>query len=93
MKSFLHIYNPTGAEPVPDTALIYFAQNDTYIPGFTDDAKLRFEPGKKYRLRLINMSALSMFHVWIDDHDMQIIEADGVRPAALLLKMVHWLTY
>jgi iron transport multicopper oxidase len=35
-------------------------------------------PGKTYRLRLINMSALAMYHFWIEGHDMRIIEADGV---------------
>ncbi|KAF9962943.1 ferroxidase fet3 [Mortierella alpina] len=35
-------------------------------------------PGKTYRLRIINMSALAMFHFYIDGHEVEIIEVDGV---------------
>lgn len=40
---------------------------------------MSFEPGKTYRIRIINMASLSMFHIWMDGHDMRVIEADGVR--------------
>jgi iron transport multicopper oxidase len=46
--------------------------------GFNENATLPFEPGKTYRLRIVNTSAFSMFYFWIDGHDMRIIEADGV---------------
>lgn len=76
-------YNPTGAEPVPDQALIYFAQNDTYLPSnekvaFNDAATLPFLPGKTYRLRILNTSSFAMFFFWLQDHDMRVIEVDGV---------------
>ena len=78
-----------------DSALIYFAQNATYLGpiagthpspvtaavGFNENATLPFQPGKTYRLRILNTSAFAMFYVWIDGHDMQIIEVDGVSPA------------
>jgi iron transport multicopper oxidase len=60
-----------------ESSLIYFTHNGTYIPGFNTDAKINFLPGKTYRLRIINTSALAMFYFWIDGHDMRIIEADG----------------
>ena len=31
LKQFISVANPGGAEPVPDSALIYFAQNATYM--------------------------------------------------------------
>ncbi|KAG2146288.1 Fet3 protein [Suillus clintonianus] len=91
LKSFLSIANPGGAEPVPDSAIIYFSQNGSYLPpntgsnlspvtsmvGFNENATLPFEPGKTYRLRIINMGALAGFFFWIDGHEMRIIEADG----------------
>ena len=49
-----------------------------YLPGFNENTTLPFEAGKTYRLRLINMSALSMYHFWLEGHDMEVIEADGV---------------
>ncbi|KAG0268711.1 hypothetical protein DFQ27_005951 [Actinomortierella ambigua] len=65
---YLSIYNPSGAEPVPDSGLI----------NQVSDAKFNFVPGKTYRLRIINMSALAMFHFHLAGHDMDIIEIDGI---------------
>ncbi|KAF9978201.1 hypothetical protein BGZ73_003382 [Actinomortierella ambigua] len=65
---YLSIYNPSGAEPVPESALI----------NHVSDAKFNFVPGKTYRLRIINMSALAMFHFHLAGHDMDIIEIDGI---------------
>jgi FtsP/CotA-like multicopper oxidase with cupredoxin domain len=78
-----------------DSALIYFAQNGTYLGpisgtnpspvtshvGFNENATLPFEPGKTYRLRIVNTSAFAAFYFWIDGHDMRIIEVDGVSPS------------
>ncbi|KAI0287698.1 Cupredoxin [Russula brevipes] len=77
--------------PLTDSALIYFAQNGSYLGpvsgtspssvtshvGFNKNATLPFEPGKTYRLRIVNTSAFAAFFFWIDGHDMRIIEADG----------------
>jgi len=67
-QSFMSLTNPTGAEPIPDAALMNDRQNGT----------INFEAGKTYRLRLVNMAAFAMFHFWIEDHDMRVIEVDGV---------------
>ncbi|KIM31143.1 Ferroxidase [Serendipita vermifera MAFF 305830] len=74
---FLSQDNPGGPEPVPKSSLIYFSHNGTYIPGYNADAKINFAPGKTYRLRIVNTSALAMFYFWIEGHDMRLIEADG----------------
>ncbi|KAJ1727134.1 ferroxidase fet3 [Coemansia biformis] len=71
LNEFLSWRNPGGAEPVPKGALIANL-------GGNNTAKLSFEPGKTYRIRLINMSALAMFHFSIDGHTIRIIEVDGV---------------
>ncbi|KAG0005660.1 hypothetical protein BGZ80_004046 [Entomortierella chlamydospora] len=68
LEQYLSIFNPSGAEPVPESGLINHMTN----------AKFNFVPGKTYRLRLINMSALAMFHFHIDGHEMEIIEIDGI---------------
>jgi iron transport multicopper oxidase len=71
---------------------MYFAQNSTYLRpiacsnpapvtsavGFNENATLPFQPGKTYRLRIVNTAAFAMFYFWIDGHDMRIIEVDGV---------------
>src|SRR5579859_2505398 len=68
IKDFMSYKNPTGAEPVPQAALINDSQNGT----------IKFEAGKTYRLRFVNMAAFAMFHVWIEGHDMRVVELDGV---------------
>lgn len=68
IKQFMTYKNPTGGEPVPQSALMNDQQNAT----------IQFEPGKTYRLRFVNMAAFAMFHIWIEDHDMRVIEVDGV---------------
>ncbi|THH31008.1 hypothetical protein EUX98_g3197 [Antrodiella citrinella] len=92
INQFINIANPGGAEPIPDAALVYFGQNGTYLPpitgrnpdpvtaavGFNENATLPFQPGKTYRLRIVNTSAFAAFFFWIDGHDMRIIEADGI---------------
>ncbi|KAF9456602.1 Fet3 protein [Collybia nuda] len=91
LKQFISIANPGGAEPVPDSGLVYFAQNASYLGpisgtspspvtsavGFNENATLPFQPGKTYRLRIVNTSAFSAFFFWVDGHDMRLIEVDG----------------
>ncbi|KAJ8585102.1 Fet3 protein [Rhizopogon salebrosus TDB-379] len=91
LKQFISIANPGGAEPIPDSALVYFSQNGSYLApipgsnpspvtsavGFNENATLPFEPGKTYRLRVINVGSFAGFFFWIDGHEMRIIEADG----------------
>ncbi|CAD6939519.1 unnamed protein product, partial [Tilletia caries] len=83
-NEFLNERNPTGAEPVPKSALVYVAHtsaalgsNAPILPGFNENVTIPFVPGKTYRIRVINMAALAMFHLWIEGHEMRIIEVDG----------------
>ncbi|KAJ2579845.1 ferroxidase fet3, partial [Coemansia sp. RSA 1797] len=39
---------------------------------------LHFEPGKTYRLRLLNVAATGMVRFGIEQHSMRVIEVDGV---------------
>ncbi|PWN37839.1 multi copper oxidase [Meira miltonrushii] len=83
VNELINVKNPLGTEPFPQSGLVYFAhtakgKNAEYLPGYNENATLSFEPGKTYRLRLINMAALSKFQFWIEGHEMSIIEADGV---------------
>lgn len=68
ISDFMTYKNPTGAEPVPQAALINDSQNGT----------IKFEAGKTYRLRFVNVAAFAMFQIWIEDHEMRVIELDGV---------------
>src|SRR5947207_7342224 len=67
IASYMSPENPTGAAPIPQSALMNDSQNTT----------IKFESFKTYRLRFVNMAAFSTFRIWIDDHEMRIIEVDG----------------
>lgn len=73
IPEFLRKGNPTGAEPVPQAALM----NET------QDLKVFVEPKKTYHLRLINIAAFAGQFFWIEGHNMSIVEVDGVytKPA------------
>ncbi|KDQ13082.1 hypothetical protein BOTBODRAFT_33956 [Botryobasidium botryosum FD-172 SS1] len=97
IKQFLNKYNPTGAEPIPDSAILYIANGGSYAASINDimqgnqvgdRATLQFTPGKTYRLRVINMSALAMFYFAIDGHTMRVIEADGVATQPLPAEVI-----
>ncbi|KAK3717005.1 hypothetical protein LTR37_006060 [Vermiconidia calcicola] len=68
IAGFVHYTNPTGAEPVPNSALMNDTQNLT-VP---------VEPGKTYFFRLTNVGAFAGQYFWIEGHTMRIIEVDGV---------------
>lgn len=74
LKGFMSVTNPTGAEPVPQSALLNDTQNLTTA----------IEPGKTYLFRIINISGFSGHYVWFEGHTMQIVEVDGIytKPAA-----------
>ncbi|KKA30900.1 hypothetical protein TD95_004084 [Thielaviopsis punctulata] len=75
---FLTKFNPSGAEPVPQAALLNDTQN-LHVP---------IVPGKTYLVRLINMGALAAQYIWFEGHDVQIVEVDGQytkpTPASML---------
>lgn len=68
LKTFINVANPTGAEPVPNSALMNDTQNLT-IP---------IEAGKTYYVHLTNIGAFAGQYFWIEGHNMTIIEVDGV---------------
>lgn len=69
INNMLSPSNPDGLPPDVDSALI----NDSAAP-----AKLSFEPGKTYKIRVINMAALASAMLQFDGHSMRIIEIDGI---------------
>ncbi|RMZ70831.1 Iron transport multicopper oxidase FET3 [Pyrenophora seminiperda CCB06] len=68
LASFINIANPSGAEPIPQAALLNDTQNLT----------VKVEPGKTYLFRMVNMAAFAAQYVWFEEHNMRIVEVDGV---------------
>lgn len=67
-NEFLSRYNPTGAEPIPQNMLF----NNTV------NASIAFESNKTYLLRLLNTGNFLSQYLYIEDHEMTIVEVDGV---------------
>lgn len=65
-----------GPEPVPDSGLINGAGRFAGGPAVTR-TRVNVTQGKRYRLRLVSLSALGFFNVSIQNHRMTVIEADG----------------
>jgi iron transport multicopper oxidase len=66
--SYLSLYNPTGAEPIPSSFLF----NDTL------NSSLPVKPNTTYLIRLINIGAFVAQYFYIEDHTFRIVEIDGV---------------
>ncbi|CCK70564.1 ferroxidase FET5 KNAG_0E03050 [Huiozyma naganishii CBS 8797] len=66
-KEFMSRYNPTGAEPIPQSLLF----NDSF------HGELNFQPGKKYMLRFVNTGLFVSQYITLEDHIFTIVEVDG----------------
>ncbi|KAK9327921.1 Cupredoxin [Lipomyces starkeyi] len=66
--SYMSLYNPTGAEPIPNSFLF----NDTL------NVSIPVKPNTTYLLRLINIAAFVSQYFYIEDHTFKIVEIDGV---------------
>ena len=79
LKGFISYANPTGAEPVPDSALM----NDT------QDLSINVESGKTYMFRIINTGAFAGQYLWFEGHTMQVVEVDGVYTEPTEAEMLY----
>ncbi|CEP21266.1 unnamed protein product [Cyberlindnera jadinii] len=68
IPDFLNLYNPTGAEPIPNNFLMNNTKNMTW----------EVEPDTTYLLRLVNMGAFVSYWFFIEGHNMTVVEVDGV---------------
>ena len=79
IPQFMSVENSDGAEPVPDgiqcnamllitAALIWDMQNGTQ----------NVTAGETVRFHIVNLGAFAYFHVWIEEHNMTVIEVDGI---------------
>jgi iron transport multicopper oxidase len=79
MSGFISIANPSGAEPVPQAALVNDTQNLT----------VKIEPGKTYMFRMINIGAFAAQYVWFENHTMRVIEVDGIYTEPMDAEMLY----
>ncbi|KAK4964486.1 hypothetical protein LTR66_012268 [Elasticomyces elasticus] len=79
LSRFISVANPTGAEPVPKSALMNDTQN---LP-------VRVEAGKTYFFRVVNMGAFAAQYLWFEGHDMTIVEVDGIYTEPAKASMLY----
>lgn len=79
LAGFIRYSNPTGAEPVPQSALMNDTQNLT----------ISIEPGKTYLFRIINIGAFAAQYVWFEGHTMRIVEVDGIYTEPAEADMIY----
>ena len=84
MPELLPVYlspekNPSGAEPIPYSALINEAPTTSF----------QMQPGKTYFFRVINMAAFSQIYLNLEDHELTIIEVDGVYTEPTPVKSIY----
>lgn len=79
MESFISVTNPSGAEPVPDAALMNDTQNATFS----------VQPGKTYLFHIVNMGAFAGQYFWFEGHQMRVIEVDGIWTEPAVANMLY----
>lgn len=67
-KSFMNLYNPTGAEPIPQNLLFNDTRNNTW----------NVEPNKTYFVRIVNVGGFVSQYLYMEDHEFEIVEVDGI---------------
>jgi iron transport multicopper oxidase len=79
LKFFMSRFNPTGAEPVPRSALLNETQN----------LQVKLQPGRRYLFRMINIGAFAGQYVWFEGHNVTILEIDGVYTRPTEASMIY----
>ena len=75
--------NGGGKEPVPDSGVINGLGRYNGGPTNVARAIVTVEQGKRYRLRVINISGFAQFRFMVEGHPLTLIEADGIPHEAL----------
>lgn len=78
-SEFLSRYNPTGSEPIPQSILF----NNTV------NATVNLETGKTYLLRIINGGTFLSQYLYLEDHEMTIVEVDGVYVKPIVTDVIY----
>ncbi|QLQ80124.1 hypothetical protein HG537_0D01240 [Torulaspora globosa] len=78
-RAFLSLYNPSGAEPIPQNLILNDTRNLTW----------EVKPDTTYLLRLINIGGFVSQYFWIEDHELTVVEIDGVTVEKNTTEMLY----
>jgi iron transport multicopper oxidase len=79
IPKFMGKSNPSGAEPVPNNALMNETMNFT----------MSVKPETTYLFRVVNIGAFAGQYLWFEDHKMQIVEVDGIYTEEAEAEMIY----
>jgi iron transport multicopper oxidase len=79
IPKFMSRTNPTGAEPVPQAALLNDSQN----------LKIHIKRNSVYMVRVANIGAFAGQYIWFEGHDISVVELDGVYTQPKDTSMVY----
>jgi iron transport multicopper oxidase len=79
IPKFMSKANPTGAEPIPQSALFNDTQNLT----------VAVQPGKTYLFHVVNVAAFAGHYMWFEGHNVTIVEVDGVYTEKAEAEMIY----
>ncbi|KAK6202582.1 iron transport multicopper oxidase FET3 precursor [Scheffersomyces amazonensis] len=65
---FLSRFNPTGAEPIPDSSLFNETRNASWV----------VEPNKTYLVHIVNVGRFVSQYLYMEGHEFEVVEVDGV---------------
>lgn len=68
MPLFLNLYNPTGAEPIPQNTLFNDTRNNSWA----------VEPNTTYFVRIVNVGGFVSQYLYMEDHEFTVVEVDGI---------------
>ena len=74
--------NEDGGEPVPYSALLNDGVNSV----------IKVKPNKTYMLRIVSLAAFAQAYIWIDQHEFQIVEIDGIYTDPVKVDSVYLAT-
>lgn len=72
----------------PDNNMLTDPKPDAYLLNDTQDLKVHVQPGSTYLVRLVNMGAFEAQKFWINEHELTIVEVDGVYTKSAKTNMV-----
>ena len=81
MKELIPIFfDPDSDDPVetPDGKRIPIFLTLAALIGDVQNKAYGVQKNKTYRFHIVNLGAIAFFHVWIENHNMTVIEVDGV---------------
>lgn len=79
IPKFLNLYNPTGAEPIPQNLLFNDTRNASWV----------VEPNKTYLMRIVNVGGFVSQYLYMEDHEFTVVAVDGIYVKPQTTKMLY----